>query len=543
MTTSLQSTSIAMRAWLLLVIFAVGLMASTMLDVLKTRDQMRDNYIGGMQMLVESAESVMAHYYDKYQRGEISETVAQEQALQAMRAIEFDNGNYVFVIDRQGLYLSGLPHLIGQDIFDMQDSRGEFFVQKLIRTAMAGGGSVDYDLVNKTTGEPVPKTSFVQEFTPWQWLIGGGVNMEALQDDIHNSELASLTNASVVLLVLGVCISFFIRTITGPIAKTVGAMKNLARGEGDLTQRLDEGGCKELSELARHFNHFVGAIQRIMLSISDVGSQVSSATAQMGRSVNNIDSSLNQQQQDVEQLATAMTEMLATVEEVAGRTVDANSASQMAADETQNSHRIVSDNMNEAHQLAQDITQASLAVEQLARDSRNVDTVLEVIRGVADQTNLLALNAAIEAARAGDAGRGFAVVADEVRTLSQRTQESTHEIQTIIEKLQVGAENVVGVMNQGSTRAESASALSNQAVQALDKISSEMQTIETMSHHIATAAEEQTVTVNDINRNVVSMKDMSIDVAQESKQLANASQELDQVCNELMSMIQRFKVG
>jgi methyl-accepting chemotaxis protein len=242
-------------------------------------------------------------------------------------------------------------------------------------------------------------------------------------------------------------------------------------------------------------------------------------------------------------LATAMTEMLATVEEVAGRTTEANDASCLAAKETQNSRNIIQKNVDEANQLSEQIGAASEAVKQLATDARNVDTVLEVIRGVAEQTNLLALNAAIEAARAGEQGRGFAVVADEVRTLSQRTQESTLEIQSIVERLQVGAENVVVVMNQGASKAYQAAELSNQAGETLTQIDQEVRTIQEMAQHIATAAEQQTVTVNDINRNVVSLSDMASSVSGESSQMASSGRELRSVSDNLVNMIRKFKLA
>lgn len=540
---SLHSISIATRAWMILVLFAVGLIANTLLDASKTRGQMRESYISGMEMLVESAESTMNHYYQQFQRGELSEQEAKARAVEAIRSISFDDGNYIFLIERDGMYLSGAASLIGTNIYNMQDSKGEYFVQKLLRTAQDGGGSVDYDLIDKNTNQPVPKTSFVKEFGPWKLVIGGGVNMVALQKDIEKSEIASMTNAALILVVLSVFITFFIRTITQPLKKTVDAMANLAQGEGDLTQRLDESGSKELRELAVYFNQFVASIQSIMLNISDSGAQLSSAIHQMTVSVKNIDGSLNQQQADTEQLATAMTEMLATVEEVAGRTAEANNASQLAAKETDSGKTIITSNADESDRLSQDIQDASTVVTKLSEDSRNVDTVLKVIRGVAEQTNLLALNAAIEAARAGETGRGFAVVADEVRTLSQRTQESTIEIQNIVEKLQRGAESVVNVMTKGAKRAESASKLSANAGEALQRITHEVHTIESMSHHIATAAEQQTVTVNDINRNVVSLRDMSSQVSEESTQLAGSSEELRVVSENLIKMINRFKLA
>ena len=540
----IAEVSIAVRAWTILSLFALGLIANTYLNIEQSRQHMRENYERGVVTIVESAKGVVAHYYQLYVSGQLTEKEAQTQALQAVSAMRFDGDNYIFIGDKQGVQLAtGVSSLLGKNIMNLQDSTGSYFVQKLYRAASSGGAFVDYNWRNPDKGITDPKTSYAMQFQPWEWMIGSGMNMVALQAVTERSEVASMGYAAGILVLLSLVIAFFIKTITSPLKRSVKAMENLSKGEGDLTQRLPEEGSIELILLARHFNQFVASVQGIMLNITDAGSQVSSAASQLSTSVHHIDDSLNQQQMDVDMLATAMTEMLATVEEVAGRTVEANDASRLAAEETNKSHVIIGQNVEEANRLADQIQSASDVVSQLAADARNVDTVLEVIRGVAEQTNLLALNAAIEAARAGEQGRGFAVVADEVRSLSLRTHESTLEIQSIVEKLQVGAENIVSVMDQGSEQASNASNLSTRAGNALNRINQEVHTIEEMNQHIATAAEEQTVTVNDINRNVTSLSDMASTVSEESAQMACSSKELRHVSDDLMKMINRFKLA
>ncbi|WP_394126082.1 methyl-accepting chemotaxis protein [Vibrio hepatarius] len=542
--TKLKEVSIAARAWSILGLFAISLLTNTFLNIDASRQHMRENYERGVETMVESALGVVKYYHQQSLNGALSEDVAQARALETITAMRFDGDNYIFVGDREGYQLStGVLSLLGTNIMNLQDSNGQYFVQKLYQTAQSGGGFVDYYWRNPDKETLDPKTSYATMFEPWGWMVGSGMNMDALQSVTQRSELNSLSYAVGILLVLSIVVGYFIKTITSPLKRTLKAMKVLAQGEGDLTQRLPEEGSKELIYLSRYFNQFVASIQSIMLNINDAGSQVSSSALQLSNSVHHIDDSLNQQQADVDMLATAMTEMLATVEEVAGRTTEANDASCLAAKETQNSRNIIQKNVDEANQLSEQIGAASEAVQQLATDARNVDTVLEVIRGVAEQTNLLALNAAIEAARAGEQGRGFAVVADEVRTLSQRTQESTLEIQSIVERLQVGAENVVVVMNQGASKAYQAAELSNQAGETLTQIDQEVRTIQEMAQHIATAAEQQTVTVNDINRNVVSLSDMASSVSGESSQMASSGRELRSVSENLVSMIRKFKLA
>lgn len=542
---SLKNAPISMRAWMILVLFAVGLIANSLLDASATKKHMRANYERGVQQIVEGAVGVLNYYHAQSLNGSMSTEEAQRLSLESISAMRFDNGNYIFVADKDGIQLaSGLKRLLGTNILPLKDGNGKLFVEELYSTGKQGGGFVDY--MWKTSPDATelsPKTSYADYFHEWGWMIGTGINMSSLERDIQQSQIISMTNAGMILIVLSALIAYFVKTITTPINKTVAAMRDLSSGEGDLTQRLKEEGSQELIELAQYFNRFVGSIQEIMRSVSDAGTQLAASANQLSSSVSSVDVNLNQQQSDTSQLAGAMSEMLTAVEEVAGRTVDASDYSVKAAKQTEQSLVIIQRNICESQLLAEDIGEASQVISQLATDSRNVDTVLEVIRGIAEQTNLLALNAAIEAARAGEAGRGFAVVADEVRTLSLRTQESTIEIQTIIEKLQEGAEQAVGVMSKGAKKATNTSEISSSAGDALNEIAQEVHAIQGMNQQISAATEEQTVTVNSINQNVSSLNDGSNSLASESTQMAAASEELSQVSEDMMRMINRFKLA
>lgn len=545
METSLSKVSIATRAWMILGLFAVGMVMNTLLDAAKMRDHLRASYEKSVILLVESGVSVIDHYYQLSQNGTLTEAEAQHQALAAVTAMRFDNGNYLFVGDKQGVQLaSGVPALVGKNILGLKDPMGKAFVQELYSQARNGGGFVDYKWPNSQNKEQLdPKTSYAAHFSPWQWTIGSGLNMEALQADIAASEMMSILNAIMILSALSVILIFFIRSIITPINRTVKAMRGLSQGEGDLTQRLPETGSIELIALARYFNHFMASLQDIMREVSGSAERLASSASQMVRSTNSVDSSVDKQTQDTEQLASAMMQMLMSVEEVTERTVQATESTVQASRETEQSQSIIKKNIQESQGLAEAINLASDVISRLAEDSRNVDTVLEVIRGIADQTNLLALNAAIEAARAGDAGRGFAVVADEVRTLSQRTQESTTEIQSIVEKLQAAAEQAVEVMSDGALKAGVAAETSESAGKVLNNITQEVNAIQQMNQDIAAASEEQSTTVSGINNNVVSLRDLTANVSNESAQMASASQELMQVSQGMIQLINRFKVN
>ncbi|WP_305420506.1 methyl-accepting chemotaxis protein [Photobacterium leiognathi] len=544
MNLSLTHASISAKAWIIWLLFAIGLITISVLNISSTNQHMRANYERGIKQIVEGAVGVVKHYHTLSTNGTLSEEEAQKQALAAINAMRFDGGNYIFGGNREGYQIATrFDEMMGTDILSLEDGNGRRFVEELYSVGKQGGGFVDY--MWKSSSDPnqlILKTSYADYFHPWGWMIGAGINIKALNKDIQETQWLSFINVAVILVILSLFMVFFIRSITQPINKTVAAMRDLSVGEGDLTQRLKEEGSPELIALAKHFNRFVSSIQTIMHSISDAGSQLTQSSRCLSQSVLSVDSNLNQQKEDTDQLVGSMSEMLTAVEEIAGRTVDASDFSVEAAKQTEASKAIIQRNIEESQLLALDIGEASKVITQLATDSRNVDTVLEVIRGIAEQTNLLALNAAIEAARAGEAGRGFAVVADEVRTLSQRTQESTVEIQTIIEKLQEGAEKAVGVMNKGAEKAQNASTISASAGEALNLIVEEVHAIQGMNEQISAATEQQSLTVNCINQNVASLNDSSISLSSESSQLSSSSEELNQISEDLMVTIQRFKL-
>ncbi|MCL9781943.1 methyl-accepting chemotaxis protein [Vibrio sp. S4M6] len=540
----LNQISIAARIWIILLLFAVALFTSVMFDAQKTQQLMRKNYERGVTNLVESARGIAQHYYQLSVEGKLSVEEAKSEALKAISAMRFDGGNYIFVIDKDGIEIAiPIKSLLGKNVMGLKDSQGKLFVVDLFKTAKSGGGFVDYTWKQPNSDTIQPKRSYVAQFDGWGWVIGSGMNMVALAAEVQGAKASSYQQAAIICIVFAVALAFFMKSITSPLRKTVKAMRNLSKGEGDLTQRLPEDGGPELSELSRSFNQFVESIQNIMKTIKDVGDHVSTSSIQVSDSIKNIDSSLGRQKADVDELATSMNGMLATVEDVTARTVEANEASSLAMAEAHGSQSIIQKNVSEAERLSEEIRSARDVVTKLSEDAKNVDTVLEVIRGVAEQTNLLALNAAIESARAGEHGRGFAVVADEVRTLSVRSQDSTIEIQNIIEKLQQDAEHVANTMNSGAKKAVDASALSNEAGEALNRIDAEVKKIEQMNRYIAQTSENQTLTVKDVNHNVESLREMSASVSSESSQMAHASEDLKQSSERLVQMISRFKLA
>lgn len=346
----------------------------------------------------------------------------------------------------------------------------------------------------------------------------------------------------VLLLLLGGIGAFVAFNVTANINNVVSSLKELAAGEGDLRRRLESKQQDEIGQLVQEFNGFVGNLQGLIQEIVGSIAKLSGSAEQMMLVTEQSNQGVRQQQTDVDQVATAMNEMTATVQEVARNTAEAASAARETSSEAESGRSIVNGAVNSINMLANEIENASAVIQRLAEDSDNIGTVLDVIKSIAEQTNLLALNAAIEAARAGEQGRGFAVVADEVRTLAQRTQQSTQEIQEIIEKLQAGAIEAVNVMNQSRTQAQSSVDQSNQADTSLVTITEMISRINDMNTQIASAAEEQSAVAEEVNRSIVAISQVSDQTAQNSQQIAVASEEMTAQTGQLHSMVSRFKV-
>lgn len=275
--------------------------------------------------------------------------------------------------------------------------------------------------------------------------------------------------------------------------------------------------------------------------LTGVTNQLAAAAEQTAAVTSETNRGVLRQQSETEQVATAMNEMAATANEVANSAASAAEAARRATDEAANGKAVMTRIIDTVEGLAEEIGQSAGVIHQLEKDAAQVGVVLEVIRGIAEQTNLLALNAAIEAARAGEQGRGFAVVADEVRTLASRTQQSTAEIQGIIEQLQIRATDAVRVMEASRGQARVSVEEVVQAGDALDAITRSVGAINDLNAQIAAAAEEQSAVAEEINRNIVTISQVADQTSQGAQQTASASEQLARLAEQLQSMAGEFR--
>ena len=349
----------------------------------------------------------------------------------------------------------------------------------------------------------------------------------------------------VALLVLATALTMLFawlltRSITLPIAQALDAAENIA--EGNLTQPIKVDGDDEAGRLLRAMNKMQEKLRDTLQRISGSATQLASAAEELNAVTDESARGLTQQNNEIEQAATAVNEMTSAVEEVARNAVSTSEASKNATASAGDGRDLVQETVSAIERMSGDVQGTATLIGALAEESRDIGKVLDVIRGLADQTNLLALNAAIEAARAGEAGRGFAVVADEVRALAHRTQQSTSEIERMIGSIQAGTEQAVDSMRNSTERAESTLNIAKGAGMSLDTINSAIIEINERNLVIASAAEEQAQVAREVDRNLVNIRDLSVQSATGASQTSAASSELSRLAVDLNGMVSRFRL-
>jgi len=369
--------------------------------------------------------------------------------------------------------------------------------------------------------------------------------------EIPTAELYGPINASSIKLVALNFIIAILLIIAGlwvamgvakPVAQAARMLNKISSGDADLTQQMPVTTGDEVGKLAISFNNFISQLRVLITAVAKNSVSVGESAKDLAQAAESTKNNTENQQQSVDMVAAAINEMGATVHEISRNAHDTADAAKSASSDSIEGQLVVNKTVDGINSVFEKVQSASSVIQTLAENVGEISTVLEVIRGISEQTNLLALNAAIEAARAGEQGRGFAVVADEVRTLAKRTQESTEEINTMIIKLQGGAKDAVSAMNSGIETASDTVENADTAGKSLEKITAAINSISDLSIQVATATEEQSSVVEELNTHMLNIKDMSDNTAAQTKTIDDKCKTLNSTSDTLASLVKSFKL-
>ncbi|GAA80515.1 MULTISPECIES: methyl-accepting chemotaxis protein [unclassified Pseudoalteromonas] len=542
---NLRRFSIFQRFAILVGIVIFGLIVLSISSLTHQYNALKNEQYLKTQNVVETAYSIIDHFYELEQNKALTQKQAQSQAIQTIRALRYDETNYFWINNYQPEMVMHpiKPALEGKSLINNKDPDGKaLFVDMVNIVKKDGEGFIPYKWPKPGKDKPVEKIAFVKGFNQWQWIVGSGVYLDSIDTAFSEQRNLIILNAVVMILAI-ILLSYFIgKSILIPTRLAADMMKDISQGEGDLTRTLNEEGNDEISELSKSFNSFISKMRESLTNVSQSVRDVNEHVHTVDESSKTSQSFIELQNDSSTQVAAAMEQMTHQIHDVSRNAEAAEQAANDAAKNASTGKNVVAKTITAIETLSSNIETVSRVTEDLANESHNIGSVLDVIRSISEQTNLLALNAAIEAARAGEHGRGFAVVADEVRTLASRTGKSTDEIQSMITKLQEGTKAAVEAVKASQTLSVSTVDQASSANTSLNEIERLVSVITEMNSQIARATEQQTSAADEVNLRINDLSHSTEQSLSNTKQLTDASDKLKQSSSELSNVVNRFKL-
>ena len=454
---------------------------------------------------------------------------------------EQEIGGQVMIVEADGKILSKNARLTGDVVLGNLSAHADY----PFAGAIAGllGQDTSKGLLRTTfQDQGQEQTLLMQAIEGTPWLLATALPTSTLTQDSRDV-LATL--ASIQLPLVGLLFVLMVLAISqlGSRLQTLKLnIDALSAGDADLTARIQVKGHDELDNIALSVNRFIAYLQQMMVQVTDATDLITRELAQLDQQTGQARRILGEHASETDQVVTALTELSSTADSVAQHASDSASFTEAANGQAANSRKVVGSASASVVALIDEVDLAAAKVLEMQEDAKQIGSVLGVIGGIAAQTNLLALNAAIEAARAGEQGRGFAVVADEVRALAARTQNSTAEVGSMLSRLTQGVAEAVVAMEQTKRSCQAAADTTGQVTGGLDSMADSVVQIHDLSSQIATAAEEQSRVTEEINRNMVSIRDMLSLLVQNGSQTEQSAASLLGSNRQLLALVRRFKV-
>ena len=543
--TLLRNLPISKRLWLIPLVAVAMLFILGLLMIQQVRTDLYKSKQVMTRNIVETANGILDYYQQREASGALTTAEAQKAAMDQIRLLRYGQNDYFWINDMTPVMLMHpmKPELEGKNLSAVKDPNGKELFNEMVKVARAqGAGLVDYQWAKPGAEDPVPKISYIELFKPWGWIIGSGIYVDDVEAEFQRYVVRFSIIGLAIATLMALLVAILIRSITQPLRHSMQAMANIASGEADLTRSLDVSGNDELTTLSRDFNTFTHKLRTVIAQLFETSSSLAQSSNALGGLAGEAHQHSQQQSQQMELVATAVNEVTYAVQEVAKNAEQASNEVMDAEKQAGQGHRNLEASLQQIDRLSITIHEAVGVIQSLAGETTQIGSVLEVIGSIADQTNLLALNAAIEAARAGEQGRGFAVVADEVRLLAQRTQTSTAEIHTMIERLQKNSGDAVSVITRSSQASQATVEQASQAGESLGQIAQALRNLSGLNASIASATLQQTHVVEDINQNVTQAAGLAHQSTMAAEQSSAAGRQLGDLAEQLNRLLKQFKV-
>ncbi len=577
----LSNLTIRMRIWIIVGLCVVSIIGLSMSLLTQARAKFMDQLKDGSEHQVSMVIDYLQALQQRVESGELEMEQAQEMGRFLVLNSMANERNYILVFHKQGLQIAHPVLGVNSDavteaqVAERLRASATTEAQRLEQYGYRDPSPTMADIIRRYTGDSYTgfsqyvyspeslfghrvltypddplahpdadlKTVYSELFAPWGWVVINALFVDDVEADYLAWAIRSGLAIVLILAALSICALYISRSITLPLMRTNAYMDDIAEGSGDLSRRLADSGRDELSRLGRGFNIFVGKLGSLIRQVLTTNQEVTSRSGQFAVMINRTAQRSAAQLTETEMLASSTTELSSSLADVAQGAETSVEAASEANGAAQKATQAVSQTRQSVEQLAGSLTGIQQKVHDMRDHNEKVNSVLDVIRGIAEQTNLLALNAAIEAARAGEQGRGFAVVADEVRNLAQKTQASTQEINTIIENLQANTSEIVSAMDDGVGLSHECVGAANSANQLLDSVLDSVSLIADRNRSIAAAVKQQSDVTDEIARSSVKIAADGRLNAEDYTQCQKYHDDIHELLASLDTLVGQFKLG